>query len=227
MTLAARLLLAFGFVAVFATALVGVPMRAASHEIIEDDFHQRILAATQGVGDQLRWEADALNERLKRLCDHDTLFDKAHLALERVKGDTKALDPEFWIGHMMRAQAYERLGQYDRAVEGATIAARFSGQNSKTLSLRGYVLAKAGRADEAREVLNALRTATQQRYVPPYALALIHAGLGETDAAFEWLDRAYAAHDVHLMFLTVDPKWDSVRSDERFKRLLRRCRFPV
>ena len=135
------------------------------------------------------------------------------------------LDPEFWIGHMSRAQAYERLGQYDRAVEDATIAARFSSQNSKSLSLRGYVLARAGRADEAREVLKAMRTAAQQRYVPPYALALIHAGLGETDAAFEWLDRAYAAHDVHLIFLTVDPKWDPYRSHPRFTALLERCGF--
>ena len=135
------------------------------------------------------------------------------------------LDPEFWIGHMSRAQAYERLGQYDRAVEGATIAARFSSQNSKALSLRGYVLAKAGRADEAREVLNAMRMAAQQRYVPPYAIALIHAGLGETDAMFEWLDRAHAAHDVHLIFLTADPKWDPYRSHPRFTDLLARCGF--
>jgi TolB-like protein/DNA-binding winged helix-turn-helix (wHTH) protein/tetratricopeptide (TPR) repeat protein len=135
------------------------------------------------------------------------------------------LDPEFWIGHMARAQAYERLGQYDRAVEDATTAARFSGQNSKALSNRGYVLAKAGRANEAREVLNAMRTAAQQRYIPPYAFALIYAGLGETDAVFEWLDRAHAARDVHLMFLTVDAKWDPYRSDPRFAALLERCGF--
>jgi TolB-like protein/DNA-binding winged helix-turn-helix (wHTH) protein len=135
------------------------------------------------------------------------------------------LDSEFWIGHIMRSQAYERLGQYDRAVEAATIAGRFSGQNSKALSFRGYLLAKAGRADEAREVLDAMRTAAQQRYIPPYAIALVYAGLGETDAVFEWLDRAYAAHDVHLMFLTADPKWDPYRSDRRFIALLERCGF--
>src|SRR5688572_8023632 len=102
------------------------------------------------------------------------------------------LDPEFWIGHMMRAQAYAQLGQPERAVEDLAIGGRFSGQNSKGFSLRGYLLAKTGRADEAREVLNALRTAAQRRYIPPYAFALIHAGLGETDAVFEWLERAYA-----------------------------------
>ena len=67
--------------------------------------------------------------------------------------------------------------------------------------------------------------ASRQRYVPPYALALVHSGLGDTDAAFEWLERAYAARDVHLMFLTVDVKWDRYRADPRFGELLARCGF--
>jgi hypothetical protein len=48
---------------------------------------------------------------------------------------------------------------------------------------------------------------------------------GDADAAFEWLDRAYAARDVHLMFLTVDVKWDRYRTDPRFGDLLARCGF--
>lgn len=136
-----------------------------------------------------------------------------------------ALDQGFWIGHMMRAQALERSGQLDAALDALAVADRFSGGNSKAPSLTGYVLAKAGRRDEARKVLATLETLSRQRYVPPYALALVHAGLGETDAVFEWLDRAFDAHDAHLMFLTVDPKWDPYRSDPRFEALLTRCGF--
>ena len=54
------------------------------------------------------------------------------------------LDPEFWIGHMMRGQALEQLGEHESALEALTTAARFSGQNSKPLSLRAYILAKLG-----------------------------------------------------------------------------------
>jgi len=136
-----------------------------------------------------------------------------------------ALDQEFWIGHQMRGQALAELGDQDLALKALATAARLSGQNSKAISLTGYILGRSGRTAEARDLLGALEMASRQRYVPPYALALVHAGLGDTDAAFEWLDRAYAARDVHLMFLTVDVKWDRYRSDPRFGDLLARCGF--
>jgi TolB-like protein/DNA-binding winged helix-turn-helix (wHTH) protein/Flp pilus assembly protein TadD len=136
-----------------------------------------------------------------------------------------ALDQEFWIGHQMRGQALEELGDYDIALKALATAARLSGQNSKPISLTGYILGRSGRAAEARDLLGALEIASRQRYVPPYALALVHAGLGDADAAFEWLNRAYAARDVHLMFLTVDVKWDRYRTDPRFGDLLARCGF--
>jgi hypothetical protein len=56
-------------------------------------------------------------------------------------------------------------------------------------------------------------------------MALVHAGLGERNAALDWLKRAYDAHDVHLALLTVDPKWDAFRSNIRFLSLVKRCGF--
>ena len=136
-----------------------------------------------------------------------------------------ALDQEFWIGHQMRGQALEELGDHDLALKALATAARLSGQNSKPISLTGYILGRSGRTAEARDLLGALEMASSQRYVPPYALALVHAGLGDADAAFEWLDRAYAARDVHLMFLTVDVKWDRYRSDPAIRRSSRTLRL--
>ncbi|MGK4009029.1 ATP-binding protein [Sorangium sp. So ce1036] len=93
MTLAARLLLAFGVVAIIATAFVGLTLREASREIIESGFADRMDAAHAGVRQQLAAEADALRDLLPPMCQHDTFVDKAHIELERAKGDPNAMDP--------------------------------------------------------------------------------------------------------------------------------------
>jgi len=135
------------------------------------------------------------------------------------------LDPEFWIGYMQLGQALLESGHTEEAIEAFTRSSRFSVGNSKPLSHRGYALAVAGQRDEARQVLVTLRALAGDRYVPPYAMALVAAGLGEADEAFSWLEQAYAVHDAHLIFLTVDPKWDPLRADARFTALLAKCGF--
>jgi DNA-binding winged helix-turn-helix (wHTH) protein/Flp pilus assembly protein TadD len=136
------------------------------------------------------------------------------------------VDPEFWVGHLQLAQALDQLGQDDQALEALASAGRFSGGNSKVIALRGYIIAKLGRAGEAREVLRTLVAIARERYVPPYAMALVHAGLEEVDDSFEWLGRSFDVHDVHLIFLPVDPKWDPFRADPRFPTLLKDCGLP-
>jgi hypothetical protein len=123
---------------------------------------------------------------------------------------------------MLQAQALERLGQYDEALASLAIAEQLSRGNSKPLSLRGYILACRGQIEPARAQLAELEARARSRYVPPYAFALIHAGLGEREQAFARLHDAVMAGDVHQMFLTVDEKWDAFRGDPRFVNLLKR-----
>jgi DNA-binding winged helix-turn-helix (wHTH) protein/TolB-like protein len=131
--------------------------------------------------------------------------------------------PEFWIAHMQEAQALEQLGQLEPALEAAARAERLSQGNSKPISLNGFLLARAGRETAARAVLARLEQLATTRFVPPYAMALVHAGLGDPDAALASLERAERARDVHLVFLPVDPKWDPLRDDPRFEALLERA----
>jgi TolB-like protein/DNA-binding winged helix-turn-helix (wHTH) protein len=134
------------------------------------------------------------------------------------------LGPSFWIGHYMLATIEERLG-HDEAALAALAKAEASSPNSKMISLRGFILAKQGRRREAEAVLTTLEAIARERYVPPYAMALVYAGLGQRDLVFEWLGRAYAVRDVHLTWLTQDAKWDPFRDDPRFRDLLNRCGF--
>jgi tetratricopeptide (TPR) repeat protein len=135
------------------------------------------------------------------------------------------VDSEFWIAQLHLAQVAVELGDYDLALDALNKAGRLSAGNSKALSLRGYIFGKTGRTAESLEVLQTLEAVARERFVPPYAIALIHAGLGHTELALDWLDRAFDSHDVHLVFLPVDPKWDRFRIEPRFMAVLKRCGF--
>ncbi|HEU5450506.1 MAG TPA: winged helix-turn-helix domain-containing protein [Terriglobales bacterium] len=133
--------------------------------------------------------------------------------------------PGSWIGYYQLAQAHEQRGEYECALEALAKAANFA-NNSKILSLRGYVLGKMGRQDDARSALTTLQGLSQERYVPPYAAALVYASLGDRDSAYRGLEMGFEVHDVHLALLPADPKWDGFRADARFGDLLRRCGLP-
>ncbi|WP_437287919.1 sensor histidine kinase [Sorangium sp. So ce406] len=143
MPLAARLLLAFGLVAIIATAFVGVTLREASREVIESGFADRIDAAHAGVRQQLAWEADALRDLLPPLCRHDTFVDKAHVELERAKGDPDAMDPgsRIAIGRQVPSQAKAlRLDELslvagNGAVLGAEDGARIGARDRRLAEL--------------------------------------------------------------------------------------------
>ena len=147
-----------------------------------------------------------------------------HAGLDFAKRAT-IIGPSFWIGYFQLAWAYERLGEADMALQALEQAEATSVGNSKTLSLRGYILSRTGRADNAEQVLRTLESISQERYVPPYALALVHAGMGRFDRAIDWLRHAYDVRDVHLIWLPMDPKWDPLRKDSSFQRLIERCGF--
>ena len=135
------------------------------------------------------------------------------------------IDSEFWIGHLQLAQALQQSGEIDLALETLQTAWRLSGGNTKVIALRGYILARLGRTQEALDMLGTLQRLSDQRYVPPCSIALVYAGLGDRDSTFESLEEAFTAHDVHVIFLPVDPKWDDFRDDARFLSVSSRCDF--
>jgi DNA-binding winged helix-turn-helix (wHTH) protein/Flp pilus assembly protein TadD len=134
------------------------------------------------------------------------------------------VDPEFWIGQLHLAQVLNELGESDLALTALSHSGKLV-VNSKVIALRGYIFARAGRIEEAQNVLNTLLSIAKERYVPPYAMAIVHAGLRQYEEAMQWLERCYEARDVHVIFLTIDPKWDPLRGDARFANLLGRCDF--
>jgi serine/threonine protein kinase/tetratricopeptide (TPR) repeat protein len=91
------------------------------------------------------------------------------------------------------------------------------------MAVRGYLYAKEGRPREAKDVLSAFDALTRQgRYASSYAIAVIHAGLGDRERAFSSLEDAYRERSHWLVWLRRDPRWDEIRSDARFRNLVKK-----
>jgi tetratricopeptide (TPR) repeat protein len=84
------------------------------------------------------------------------------------------------------------------------------------------VLGRLGRKSEARAMLEALRDVASSAYVSPIDFALVHVGLGETEAALDELDRAFEEKDAALVYLRTQPGLAPLRSEPRFQDLLKR-----
>jgi tetratricopeptide (TPR) repeat protein len=136
--------------------------------------------------------------------------------------DALLVEPDFWVGHWQLGQAYEQKGRTKEALEVLAHAVRLSNGNSKPVSLTAYLLARAGRANEAREILDTLKCRARDAYVPPVAVALVHLGLSDKEQVFEWIEQALAVRDVHLIYVPWDAKWGTLRGEKRFRDLLRR-----
>ena len=74
--------------------------------------------------------------------------------------------------------------------------------------------------------MDKLKELSKHRYVSPYNIAIVYAGLNDKDQAFEWLEKAYDARSSWMTWLKVEPKFDSLRSDAHFTDLMRRVGLP-
>ena len=130
--------------------------------------------------------------------------------------------PHFPQAHLWLGRTYQEQGRLDAAVEAFAETCRIVGDWPVAVAAMGHVLGMANRLSEARQVLAQLEQLSRRRYVTEYGVALVHAGLGDHDGAFDWLERAVAARSHWLVWLGLDPRWHRLRSDPRFAPLLGR-----
>jgi tetratricopeptide (TPR) repeat protein len=135
------------------------------------------------------------------------------------------IDPNFPRAHFRLGNVYEQKGLPEKAIAEFTEAVRLSGGDSSYEGSLGHAYALAGNAEQARRILGLLKQRSGRQYVPAYAVALIYAGLGDRDAAFEWLEKAYKDRSASMALLKVDPALNNLHSDPRFQELSRRVNF--
>src|SRR5581483_9433577 len=131
------------------------------------------------------------------------------------------LDQNFAYGHFFMGWALEQKGEYETAIAEFQRATQLD-DTSGTWSYLGHGYGVAGRRREAEMILDKLQARARERYVSPYYLALVSAGLDEKDRALDYLSQAAADHSDPMVLLSVDPKLDNLRSTPRFTELARR-----
>ena len=144
----------------------------------------------------------------------DRALDQAQLLLQ--------LSPSTFWGHFIFGVTYREKRMFDKAVSALRAAIEVSGGMPGLIGWLGLTLGMNGSAAEARTLLDRLHGKGAQGYVPPSSFAWIHLGLGETDNAFEWLDRAVDECDQFMMPIKSYSFFDPLRADPRFRALMRK-----
>jgi len=147
------------------------------------------------------------------------------LAIEQLR-KTIDMDPNYGMAHWYLGLAYEQSPMYAQAGAEIRTAKDLLKNNVGVEAGIGRVDALSGKRAEAQKVIDELKDMSKQIYVSSYHVASIYASLGDKERAFEWLENAYKERSDSLVYLKVDPKVDSLRSDPRFTNLVRRVGLP-
>jgi serine/threonine-protein kinase len=186
------------------------------------------LLASEGRSDEALVEAHTATEldpasvSVRRSLAHGYYyarrFDQAVHHIERAM----ALDPTATENHRLLGLFLAMQEQFEEAARVLRDALELPGAGLYPLATLAYVEARAGRAAEARSVLAKLEDTASRGYVSPVVFAMIHLGLGDWDRAFSALDQAYSERRGWLVYATVNPLFDPIRTDRRFHELVRR-----
>jgi tetratricopeptide (TPR) repeat protein len=134
-------------------------------------------------------------------------------------------DSSFALGHFYLGRVHQARGQPDSALAEYRATGPLLNW-VPTVAAVGHVYGTQGLRQEALAALAGMYSRPQDEYVSAYAVALVHAALGQPDSAFAWLDRGVEERTHWMVWLRRDPRWTSIRSDPRFDALARRLRIP-
>jgi len=136
------------------------------------------------------------------------------------------LNPTFYVAHYWLSYPYALKGMHDKAVATVEKAMALSGGGPPLIwTVFGFIHSVAGKREEAEKALDKMREQSKQTYVAPWMMAVVYAGFGEKDKAFELLEKSYKERDHWMTYLKVSPAVDNLRSDPRFKTLLKKMGF--
>jgi eukaryotic-like serine/threonine-protein kinase len=170
----------------------------------ETDPLSLIINTTLGWQLYLAHQNDAAVEQLRKALDIDTKFAPARRILEEV---------------------YAQMGKQKEAVAEREKILSLSGSPEFAASIEED-FAKSGYTGVLRSWLDGLTEISKHSYVSSYNIAQAYMRMGEKEKALEGLEKAYEEHDSGLVSVAVEPLFEPLRTDPRFRDLLRRLKLP-
>jgi adenylate cyclase len=147
---------------------------------------------------------------------------------EAIAQSKKALDmdPNSFNAQLILASSYALKGMHGEAIALADkVLAALHTEDASSLQSLGCAYATSGQHEKARNVLNRMLDIRSRRYVDAFLIGEVCASLGEKEEAFEWLNKAYEERAGQMIFIKIDPWWKNLRSDPRYKELLKKTGF--
>jgi eukaryotic-like serine/threonine-protein kinase len=129
------------------------------------------------------------------------------------------LDQNYAPAFASLGSAYVQTARYDLGIAALEKAIQLSPQTTDYYAMLAYSRAISGRPDEARKLLKRLLS-TKSEYVSPVYIAMVYTGLNEKDKALKWLEQAYKDHSEYLTFVKVEPEFEPLRTDRRYRSLM-------
>ena len=137
-----------------------------------------------------------------------------------------ALDPDLFRPHRLLGLTYLKKNQADQAIAAIQRSVTLSNGSVEEKAYLCYAYGITGRRAESLKLRREISEQQAEKYVSPYLMAVIEMGLGNKDQALNWLNQAYVARSVNLIYLPVEPIFEGLHSDARFVELLRRIGLP-
>jgi len=138
------------------------------------------------------------------------------------------LDPNYFYAEDFLGRAYEQTNRMAEAIAAYQRAVDLDRDNAENWSNLGHAYAVSGSPAKARQIIADLKATATRRYVGPYNVALIYAGLGDRDQAFAWLQRACTdGQALPILYMGNDARWDRLRADPRYADVARCLRLPA
>lgn len=135
------------------------------------------------------------------------------------------IEPKFAPARRTLEEVYARMGKYKEAVAEREKFLSLSGSPELAASI-GEDFSKSGYKGVQQSWLAGLTELAKHGYVSSYNIAAINARIGERDKAFNWLEKAYEEHDSRIVSVAVDPVFEGLHSERRFRDLLSRLKLP-